>query len=397
MVIINEEKCIGCGLCVKACPFSSITIKEGKAKVLPLCTSCGLCLSSCKFEAISSGESSIIDQADLPKEHRIWVFIQHSEGVIKSVAFELLGLARCLAAQTPAVITAVIPGGKPENFHDLIQYGADHVLVIQDCCEHNDDSCARAVAALAEQGHPDILLIGATVFGRSLAPRISCLLDTGLTADCTGLEVDPDTGLLVQTRPAFGGNLMASIICPKARPQMATVRPHVFPMPERSPERQGTITLSPLPEAAMPPLLDLLERLSNPSEALNIQDSEIVIAVGKGIGNAGNIEKTEALASRIGGVVAATRAVVDSGWLPYTQQVGQTGKTISPSLYIALGISGAIQHTVGIANVDCLIAVNSDPTAPIFDIADYGIIADCEDFLDHLLEVVVESSAVKTG
>lgn len=385
MIKIDPDKCVGCGLCVKTCPFSSITMSNRKAEVLPFCTSCGLCIDACKFGAITLDQTVVTGINESLDHSGIWVFAQHSDDLIKSVVFELLGLARTLAEQKKASVTAIIPEGTSQFADELISYGADHVIILKDCLPYNDEACANAVSSLARELKPEILLIGATVLGRSLAPRISCLLNTGLTADCTGLEIDSISGLLIQTRPAFGGNLMASIVCPAHRPQMATVRPHVFPIPEKDDIRTGKVTIVDAGADTKEITIHLLEHLKNPSDTLNIQDAEIIIAVGKGIGSIENIQRVELLASKIGGVVAATRAVVDSGWLTYPRQVGQTGKTISPKLYIALGISGAIQHTVGVANVDCLIAVNTDPMAPIFKIADHGVVADCNEIVQNLL------------
>lgn len=386
MIEINRDKCTGCGACIDVCPTESLEIQDNVAVVSPTCTVCGLCISECQFEAIAFPGTISAAKDVKPEGEQIWVFAQEIEGQTLQVVYELLGVARSFTTEKVSFVTALLPGGTREQANVILAYGADRVIIMEGCSPTNEDECAHAVSYLAKLENPDILLIGATLFGRSLAPRVSCLLRTGLTADCTGLEIDQETGLLLQTRPAFGGNLMASIVCPHARPQMATVRPHVFPIPARDEAREGIIESVDTSEIAKRALIHFLEQLYNPSHTHNIQDSEVIIAVGKGIGNAENIALAEALASRLGGTVAATRSVVDAGWLPYDRQVGQTGKTISPKLYIALGISGAIQHVVGIANVDCLIAVNTDSSAPIFEVADYGLVRDCRELVEELLD-----------
>ena len=242
---------------------------------------------------------------------------------------------------------------------------------------------ASIAADIIRERKPEILLIGATVFGRALAPRIAAKLNTGLTADCTELEIDRQTGMLIQTRPAFGGNLMASILCPYRRPQMATVRPKIFPVP--CPDLSRTGTVEHIGATASDKLIPvLLREIKNDHGDINIADAQIVVGVGKGIGGPQGISMAQDLADALGGVVSASRAVVDTGWLPYSRQVGQTGKTISPTLYIACGISGAIQHIVGLANVQTIVAINKDPDAPIFQSAHYGMVGDCAALLPAL-------------
>ena len=313
----------------------------------------------------------------------IWVYCEQGPGGIRQVSYELLGQAARLAETGKQTVTAVLAGGTEEAAASLAGYGADRALLAEMPAEELPDERihAAALAELAGKYRPDILLLGATAFGRSLAPRLAARLGTGLTADCTGLEIDPETGLLRQTRPAFGGNLTATIICPEKTPQMATVRPKVFPVPERRDQAEIRIIREKAGEA--PRGFAFIERIPA-AEEIDIATADVLISVGQGIGGAENIAMAEELARRLGGTVSASRPLVDSGMMPYARQVGQTGKTVSPKLYLALGISGAIQHMAGVA-AKTIAAVNTDPDAPIFSCADYAIRCDCGAFLRAML------------
>ena len=316
----------------------------------------------------------------------LWVFCEEHEGGVRETAFELTGEAARLAPAMGAQVIAVYAGARPESgvFEALCESGADAVLAV--CGESLKSADALTLTgeleALIKKYKPSALLLGATALGRSLAPRLAARLNTGLTADCTFLAVDPETKLLMQTRPAFGGHLMATIVCPDARPQMATVRPRVFPQPARKTERPCRIIFE-QPCGAQSPVM-LIERIAREKGA-DIGAADILVSVGQGVGGAENIALAEKLAERLGGALSSSRPLVDAEIMPYARQVGQTGKTVAPKIYIALGISGAMQHMAGVA-AKTVIAVNTDPDAPIFDYARYGVIADCGDFLRAMLE-----------
>ena len=397
MVSIISEKCTGCGLCENACPFGGISVRNHRAVLLPECTGCGTCVLSCPKKAIFMDAPATAGHD--AASGGIFVIIQTDGQHIRQVSLELLGCARRLAASLDCPVTALtcpacidsngsLPGNADDdNAQILIAHGADHVIIMDGCPPENDAAVAYAASNIIREKKPEILLIGATLFGRALAPRIAAKLKTGLTADCTGLDIDHESGMLIQTRPAFGGNLMASILCPDRRPQMATVRPKIFPVPKPDSTRRGTAEhISAFPADELMPIL--LHDITDEHGDINIADAQIVVGAGKGIGGREGIKMVQDLADALGGVVAASRAIVDTGWLPYSRQVGQTGKTISPKLYIACGISGAVQHMIGLANIQTIVAVNNDPDAPIFQSAHYGIVGDCNSVLPALTHAV---------
>ena len=388
---ILTDKCIGCRKCVPACPFSAIEIcgeaKQRKANILDNCTLCGACVSECKFGAIEL-KSDKTAAVDLSAYKGIWVYCEQFNGNLRQVGLELLGQARMLADKLGTEVTAVLIGdGVKQHTDKLIAYGADRVLLVEDpqLKRLQDLFYSDVLVGLIKEYKPQIILLGATSFGRSLAPRVAARIKTGLTADCTMLDADRERGLL-QTRPAFGGNLMATIICPNHRPQMATVRPKVFSPQEPDYNRKGEV-IGKKAVFNQDSGLKLLDLLVGEKESVNIGDADIIVAIGKGIGTAKNIAYAEELASLLGGAVAVSRPLVDAGWYGYSHQVGQTGKTVAPKIYIACGISGAIQHVAGLA-AETVVAVNNDPDAPIFAYAHYAIQADCVDFLITLIEQI---------
>ncbi|KOA19734.1 acryloyl-CoA reductase electron transfer subunit beta [Clostridium homopropionicum DSM 5847] len=384
---ILKDKCVGCKLCVNSCPFGAIKIEDKKAVILDNCTLCGSCVSTCKFKAIDLIKDEV-KGVDTSEYKGIWVFAEQKDGVLESVSLELLGQASRLAKDLDTDVSAVLLGSSLENtVKELIAYGADNVYCIDDpsLSRYNDESYANIICDLIKQYKPDIVLLGATAYGRSLAPRISSRLNTGLTADCTILEIDKEKKILLQTRPAFGGNLMATIVCPNHRPQMSTVRPKVMKAIEPDYNRKGTIIN---PEVIIPAStkVKVLDVCTFPKEELNLEDAEIIVAAGRGIGDSKNLQLVEELAKVLNATVGASRAAVDEGYIEYAHQIGQTGKTVSPKLYIACGISGAIQHLAGISSSEIIVAINKDPDAPIFKVAHYGIVGDIEKILPQLIE-----------
>jgi electron transfer flavoprotein alpha subunit len=372
------EKCTGCGLCIKGCPFGAIAVEEKKARILDNCTLCGACVSSCKFDAIDFEQDESGAAEDLSAYSGVWVFGEQKDGVPAGVAFELLGEGRKLADQLGVRLSAVLMGaGMDGAAGQLIAHGADSVYVVDNASlkDFNDESYTDIFVQLIRAYKPEIILMGATTYGRSLAPRISSRINTGLTADCTKLEIDPEKRILRQTRPAFGGNLMATIICQNNRPQMATVRPRVMKPMESDFSRQGEIIR---PEVRIPDdtLTKVLEVITDAGEMVNLAEAEIIVSGGRGLGDPKNFALIEDLARVLGGAVGSSRAAVDAGWIEYSHQVGQTGKTVGPKIYIACGISGAVQHLAGMSSSDIIIAINKNPDAPIFKVATFGIVGD---------------------
>ncbi|MGC9397979.1 MAG: electron transfer flavoprotein subunit alpha/FixB family protein [Anaerolineae bacterium] len=323
---------------------------------------------------------------------RFWVFIEQEEREVHPVSWELLGVARNLASQVEeeaaaegdeVVVEAVLLGHQVRAIaEEALHYGADRVYLVDDPALEYYRNCPyyQGIAALAEKYEPEVFLIGATTLGRDLAGAVATSLGTGLTADCTGLEMSEVRGakhkLLLMTRPAFGGNIMATIVCRRHRPQMSSVRPRVFPMPPYEPQAQGEIVAEPLMAGEGSFVACVNEIIRPERESVDIEYAEVIVAGGRGLGSPEGFGLLKELADAVGGVVGASRPCVDAGWIDYAHQVGQTGKTVRPKLYIAAGISGAIQHRVGMQNSDFIVAINSDPNAPIFDIADVGIVGD---------------------
>lgn len=339
----------------------------------------------------------------------VWVLAEQRDGQLLSVSQELVSEGRKLADDLAVELTAVLLGfDLKEIGKELVAYGADRIIMVenQELKHYRTGPYARVVADLIKQYKPEIVLIGATHNGRDLAPRLSARLQTGLTADCTKLEIDPQKKILLQTRPAFGGNLMATIICPEHRPQMATVRPGVMVKEEPDYKRQGNI-IEVSADLSKKDIMsvnkkeaqiikmdsqlsreDLFTKITDivkaASKAVNLEEAEIIIAGGRGVGSADGFEVIKELATTLGGEIGASRAVVDEGWIDKEHQVGQTGKTVHPKLYLACGISGAIQHRAGMQDSDIIIAINTDSAASIFEVCDYGIVGDLHEIVPLL-------------
>ncbi len=321
----------------------------------------------------------------------VYVFIQQVEGVTAPVSFELLGKAKELAKALNTTVSAVLCGHNVASLADeLGEYGADTVVLIDDpaLSEYTTEPYAQAMFGVIDYFKPEIVLYGATTIGRDLAPRVSARVHTGLTADCTRLEIDPETGRLLMTRPAFGGNIMATIICPDFRPQMATVRPGVMQRAERVEGRRARVLPFNLKIEHNDCFVEVLDVIKKMNETVDISEAKILVFGGRGMGSKENFRMLYDLADALGGRVAASRAAVDAGWADKEMQVGQTGRTVRPKLYIAVGISGAIQHLAGMEESEVIIAINRDETAPIFNVADYGVVGDLGKVVPMLTEKI---------
>ncbi len=333
---------------------------------------------------------------NLKQPHDIWVFIEcEASGEAKSVGLEMLTKARELRQALHGTLTAAVLGsGITSAVQQCAEYGCDRVLFVEDDAlrVYQTDAYTEVLTRLIRKYEPEALLIGATCNGRDLAPRISSRLSTGLTADCTQISVDEDSGNILWTRPAFGQNLMACIVCPEKRPQMGTIRPGVFrAVPQPQADTVFIQEPAALPEGCIrTQLLQLADEME--ADGVDLRSAEVIVSGGFGVGGPEGFAPIQALADAFGGVVGASRAAVDAGWISREHQVGQTGKSVSPRVYIACGISGAAQHLVGISSADTVIAINSDPAAPIFQAADYWLVGDLFEILPPLIQLVQDSS-----
>lgn len=384
---VHLEKCTGCTLCVKACAFGAIHMAEKKAVIdMAKCTLCGACVEACKFAAIEI-EKSDGPKKDLSAYKDVWVFCEQKKSVIQSISYELLGEGRKLADKLGVKLCAVLLGsGMKEAAEKLGERGADRVYLADHPAlkSYQDDPYTAVLVSLVEEYKPEVVLCGATTIGRSLISRVAIKTNAGLTADCTGLDIDTKERLLLQTRPAFGGNIMATIIAPNHRPQMATVRHKVMKEAGTEPGRKAEVTEKSYPEAMLASRTKLLDIVEELGSTVNLSEADIIVSGGRGMGSKENFVLVEELAKVLGGAVGASRSAVDADWIPYSHQVGQTGKTVCPKLYIACGISGQIQHLIGMQSSKTIVAVNRDPDAPIFKVATYGIVGDVNEVLPAL-------------
>ncbi len=395
---VREEHCDGCGVCRDVCPFGAIELNFGYPHVGEVCTLCGLCVKKCPREAIEITLER--KQVKVSAASGIGVFIEHDRNVIANVSLELLGKARELAERCQYRVFAIIVGNKVDNLIETVtHYGADQTYIIKHplLSRYSPDGYTLAVCKAVELYRPSIMLFGATPLGRDLAPRVAARLGTGLTADCTELNVLPD-GELIQVRPAFGGNIMAKIVCRYHRPQMATVRPGVLKKKVREASRnrsvkQVNITIKP-EEIRTRLIRRMFERTS---DGINLENAEIIIAGGMGMGAKQSFGLLEEVAEALNGIVAGSRAAVDAGWLSHSRQVGQTGKAVSPKLYIACGISGAVQHLAGISGAENIISINIDPRAEIFKVSNLGIVGDVFEVLPALARELRQLAGGKAG
>lgn len=393
MLKIDSDKCNACGLCVKSCPFGAIAVRDELAEANEQCTLCGACVNVCPQAALEI-ERRQVSVEELAQYQGVFVWAECEPGeardVPKKVAYEILAQGRKMADQLGEQLCAVVLGSdRLGALETLCHRGADRVL----CCRHelldrySSDGFTNVLSAVIAKEKPSILLYGATPNGRDLAPRVAARMRLGLTADCTELGID-DQRQLIQTRPAFGGNIMATIISPYTRPQTATVRPNVFAAAESNPSRPVVIEEVPVTLNKANIRTRLVEEIRLETDEEKIDEARILVSAGRGCQDQVNLDTIRKLARKLGGTLAGSRAIVELGWIPHSLQVGQSGTTVGPDLYVAIGISGAVQHVVGMSSSKKIIAINKDPDAPIFKIADLGIVGDALVIIPKLIEEI---------
>jgi electron transfer flavoprotein alpha subunit len=395
---ILYEKCTLCKECIDTCPFGAIEIKDGKIYINENCTLCGLCINACPEGALEEEEKQAV-AVDLSSYKGIWFFAESRGGKLTSVSLEMLNAALKLKKTLNEDIAGVLLGGSVKGLAgELGKRGADKVYIIEDPAldSFQEEPYALAMSQLVLKYQPNIVIAGATMMGRSFIPAVAVKVRTGLTADCTGIDIDEETNLLLQTRPTFGGSLMARIVCENYRPQIATIRPKIF-------DEAPVVNQDGTPEVVLEPFLK--DNLKNTVQILgkekvessvDLQEAEVIVSGGRGIKDPKNFALLKELADLLGGTVGASRAAVDAGWIPYPHQVGQTGKTVKPKIYIACGISGAIQHLAGMQTSDYIIAINKDPDAPIFRVANLGIVGDLFEVVPELIKKIKGNSSPST-
>ena len=383
-----EEGCTGCSLCITACPFGAIDMVDGVAVINEACRACGECVSVCPVSIIFMRET----EAKAMEGKGVMVYAEMSEEGLHKVSFELLGKARELAAQLKEPVYCVLVGsGVEEAAKELIERGADKVFVYDDpgLAQFRDDPYSDLLTECCNEENPSIFLVGATSIGRSMGPRVAAKLKTGLTADCTSLDIDPESRLLQQTRPAYGGNIMATIETMNSMPQMATVRYKMFNEAKIVDSPEGEIINKPVEMAKLTDRIKVIG-FEKAGEQVSISDADIIVSGGLGMGDPSGFELMQELATALGGAVGASRPTIDEGWINYRHQVGLSGRTVRPTVYLACGISGAVQHQAGMKTSDVIIAVNKDPEAPIFGISSLGVVGDLYEVVPGLIEKIKE-------
>jgi electron transfer flavoprotein alpha subunit len=393
------EKCTLCAICIDSCPVAAITEEAEKIHIDEnICTLCGICESVCEEGAIVM-EKEQETVSDLSEYKDVWVFAEQKQGSVEPVAYELLGKGRELADKLGRKLVAVLLGHKMEaECEKLIHKGADRVILVDapELEHYLPEPYAKVLRELAVEFKPEIVLSGSTTIGRSLFGRLAVALSTGLTADCTHLDIDDEDHKLIQTRPAWGGNIMATIITPKTRPQMATVRHKVMKELPADTSRKGEIVRKSFAGELLSSRSTFINYVEDLSQQVKLTEADIIVAGGRGLQKPENFELIKKLAATIEGAVGASRPCVDDGWIPFSHQVGQTGKTVSPKLYIAIGISGSVQHLAGIQSSEVIVAINKDPEAPIFKICDYGIVGDLFEVIPLLTKKLKDAVSKKS-
>jgi electron transfer flavoprotein alpha subunit len=376
--------------------MNAITLREDLVEISDDCSLCGICVDTCEFGAISLPEVGKGPSEDIRSYRGVWVYAEWREGEVHKVSHELLSVGRVLADKRGVELEAILLGSGIDDgiAEELISYGAEVVYVVDrpELAHFTDERYSKCIVELVRRKRPEILLAGATSMGRSFIPRVAASLRTGLTADCTELDIS-DEGLLLQTRPAFGGNIMATIICPNSRPQMATVRPKVM-KPVKRPAHKGRIERMELPDECFEAKVEVLEVIAEKDRSAKLTEADVIISGGRGLRKGENFSLLEELVQLFGGALGASRGAVEEGWIAPSHQVGQTGRTVAPTLYMAVGISGAIQHLVGMQGSQVIVAVNKDPHAPIFDVATYGVVADLFEFVPALVKRIKRERGV---
>ncbi|MEJ2250984.1 MAG: FAD-binding protein [Candidatus Lokiarchaeota archaeon] len=397
-IIIDSDLCTGCASCVASCPYGGIEVVNDLAQVTQECNLCGACVEACPVEAIViEREEFNIQKMDISQYKDVLVIGEHFRNEIHKVVFQLISKGRDLADKLGVKLSVLLLGSNlDEKVEMLGKYGADEVIYIKSPVleDYYSDLYVNIITDIIKERKPEIVLIGATPTGRDFAPRVAKRLYAGLTADCTGLDIEPDTGNLLQTRPTFGGNIMATIRTPNSRPQMSTVRPGIFEATIVDENKKPEISLFEKQFKKQDSVNKILKIIDKKKVSVNLEEAEIIVAGGRGVGSKENFEIIRELAEVLGAEVAGSRVTIELGWIDQDRQVGQTGKTVSPKLYIACGISGAIQHLVGMQNSEIIVAINKDPNAPIFEVAHYGIVADLHEVIPVLIERVKKGKSV---
>ncbi|MHA1650780.1 MAG: FAD-binding protein [Candidatus Helarchaeota archaeon] len=387
---INKDLCTGCQSCLSVCNYGGITIINNIAAITDECTLCGACVEACPVGAIEIEMEEIATEGvDVSQYRGVWIIGEHYNNKIQNVVYQMVGKGRELADKLQVNLTVVLLGSElEEELKELSQYGVDEIIYVKSPFfkDYYTELYVNILTDLINKHKPEIVLIGATPIGRDFAPRISKRLNTGLTADCTGLDIDTKTrNLLLQTRPTWGGRIMATIRTPYSRPQMSTVRPGMFKIPEKI-EKQPQIKKIEMDINEKDIITKIIKIIKKEKKQINLEDAEIIVAGGRGVGSKENWKIIEELAKELNAEVAGSRVAVELGWIDQDRQVGQTGKSVAPKLYIACGISGAIQHRVGIQCSDIIVAINKDPNAAIFEMAHYGIVGDLHKVVPALIE-----------